>query len=185
MEAELRRRLKAPSEKSFRELIACVERIELDAQAIRIRFRRAAMPRAVLDDAEPDFTNAALAVVNMPIRCRLRGGRSWLEAPEGRGGVVRIRRDPALIHGLQQAHKILAAIGWRADGALENPRAMAAPTSSYDRKLCRLAFLAPDIQKTIIAGRQPRDLSLLRLLNEPIPILWSEQRRKFGFADRL
>ena len=64
----------------------------------------------------------------------------------------------ALIRALQQAHRVVGAMGWRADGELENPRGMAAPANAYERRLCRLAFLAPDIQKQIMAGWQlPRE----------------------------
>lgn len=41
----------------------------------------------------------------------------------------------------------------------------------YIRKLCMLAFLAPDIQKAILAGHQPVGLTLGRV----------EQRRMLGF----
>jgi DNA invertase Pin-like site-specific DNA recombinase len=51
----------------------------------------------------------------------------------------------------------------------------------YVRRMLRLAFLAPDIVETIAEGRQPRTLTLQRLLN-PIPLAWNEQRRCLGFA---
>lgn len=51
----------------------------------------------------------------------------------------------------------------------------------YVRRMLRLAFLAPDIVEVIAEGRQPRALTLQRLLN-PIPLAWAEQRRYLGFA---
>ena len=39
-----------------------------------------------------------------------------------------------------------------------------------------MAFLAPDIQAAILAGRQPLSLNLKRLLKEPLPADWSAQR---------
>jgi hypothetical protein len=49
------------------------------------------------------------------------------------------------------------------------------------RRLLRLAFLAPDIVEAIVKGRQPRALTVRRLL-EGIPLAWSEQRTQFGFG---
>jgi len=46
-----------------------------------------------------------------------------------------------------------------------------------------MTFLAPDITKAILDGRQPADLELDRLLNG-IPLAWAEQRQAFGFTVR-
>ena len=51
----------------------------------------------------------------------------------------------------------------------------------YVRRMLRLAFLAPDIVETIAEGRQPRALTLQRLLN-PIPLAWTGQRRCLGLV---
>jgi DNA invertase Pin-like site-specific DNA recombinase len=185
VEAELRRRLNPPEDKPLAEMLACVDRIDLEAQTIRIRLSRARSPRAALDGAEPDYADPSRVIVTLPVRARLRGGRAWLDAPQSSGGVVRIRREPTLIRGLQQAHRLAAGMGWRTDGGLENPHGMTAPASAYERKLCRLAFLAPDIQTAILTGRQPRGLTLDQLMKATIPAAWPEQRRVFGFADRL
>jgi len=45
--------------------------------------------------------------------------------------------------------------------------------------MLRLAFLAPDLQRAILEGRQPRGMTLARLIEIDIPHLWSEQRRLF------
>jgi hypothetical protein len=55
---------------------------------------------------------------------------------------------------------------------------------SYVRRILRLAFLAPDIVESIAEGRQPRGLTLERLLG-PVPFAWAEQRQWFGFATYL
>jgi len=39
----------------------------------------------------------------------------------------------------------------------------------------QLAFLAPDLQRAILAGRQPPGLTLERLVRSTMPMLWSEQ----------
>jgi site-specific DNA recombinase len=57
----------------------------------------------------------------------------------------------------------------------------AAPASPYERRLLRLAFLAPDIQQAILAGLQPRSLNLEQLIHSDLPSAWPAQRRALGF----
>jgi hypothetical protein len=44
-------------------------------------------------------------------------------------------------------------------------------------RLLRLARLAPDIIEQFLTGSQPRQLTLLWLMRNDIPALWSEQRQ--------
>lgn len=44
-------------------------------------------------------------------------------------------------------------------------------------RFLRLARLAPDIVEQLMAGRQPRRLTLRWLMRNDIPALWSEQRQ--------
>ena len=121
------------------------------------------------ETAEPDAADGALLRLIVPVRMRLRGGRSWIL-----GGTSPVsRRDPVLIKALRTAHAMLGAD----DAGL--PVIEAAPPSPYLRRLVRLAFLAPDLQRAILAGRQPPGLTLERLMRTPMPGLWSEQGTLF------
>jgi site-specific DNA recombinase len=54
---------------------------------------------------------------------------------------------------------------------------------SYFTRLIRLSYLAPDITRAILDGRQPRDLSVDKLLaHSRLPLTWDEQRKVLGFA---
>ncbi len=55
------------------------------------------------------------------------------------------------------------------------------PADSYIRRLTPLAFLAPDIQRAILEGRQPPGLTLQQLISKPLPLAWIDQRRALGF----
>ena len=50
------------------------------------------------------------------------------------------------------------------------------------RELLRLAFLAPDVQRAIVDGQQPKDLTLERLTEIGPPASWQEQRRRLGLV---
>jgi site-specific DNA recombinase len=49
------------------------------------------------------------------------------------------------------------------------------------RTLLRFGYLAPDFVEAIVEGRQPRALTVRRLL-QGIPCAWADQRKVFGFA---
>src|SRR5262249_4689928 len=99
---ELRRLLDPGDEQRLEDLLRPVARIEIEAEELRIFARTSELPRTVRKAFAPD-DDPRLSVVEAPIRCRLRGGRTWLtrpDGPEGRGS----RRDPILIRGLKRAH---------------------------------------------------------------------------------
>ncbi len=51
---------------------------------------------------------------------------------------------------------------------------------TYISPVIRVAFLAPDITESILAGTQPVDLKSADLLNN-LPLDWPDQRRVLGF----
>jgi len=117
------------------------------------------------------------------IVCRMkiftRGGRSWVIQPAGTPR--RATPDRALIAGLRRAHTEVLSHGID----LANPRA-AIPEAKgigdpYLRRLSTLAFLAPDIQRAILEGRQPMGLTLGNLLCAALPLDWHKQREILGF----
>jgi hypothetical protein len=121
------------------------------------------------ETAEADAADPALLRLALPIRMRLRGGRSWILGSTSPATC----RDPVLIKALRAAHAMLEA------DAAGFPTLDAAPASPYLRRLVRLAFLAPELQRAILAGRQPPGLTLERLMHAPMPMLWAEQAAMF------
>jgi len=51
-----------------------------------------------------------------------------------------------------------------------------APANPSERRLLCLAFLAPDIQRAILEGRQPAGLTLQRRVLGRVPASWDEHR---------
>jgi len=82
--------------------------------------------------------------------------------------------------------KLIAALR-RANGMIDRQRGIpfisTAPASPHERKLLRLAFLAPDLQPDILAGHQPLSLNLERLRQIEIPLCWKQQRRALGWTN--
>ncbi len=81
--------------------------------------------------------------------------------------------DQKLITALKRAHTMI-----RRD-ASGLPVVERRPQSPHERRLVRLAFLAPDLQRDILMGRQSSRMTLAKFLKEPLPLLWSEQIATF------
>ncbi len=106
---------------------------------------------------EPDGDGLRIA---LPRRMKLRGGKSWTayagEAPSAP------KVDPAIVDALQRAHVMVSE--WRDD-----------ERSLYRRRVRRLAFLSPTLQRRILEGRIPAGVTLVDMLRTEPPLRWSEQ----------
>ena len=119
---------------------------------------------------EPDPADARLARLHLPLV--RRRGETWVLKGQSPGHMP----DPVLVRALRSAHVMLH---YDDDGL---PALTAAPDTPHRRRLVRLAFLAPDIQRGIVEGRQSAGLTLTQLLKGPIPLDWSQQAARFPFA---
>lgn len=50
----------------------------------------------------------------------------------------------------------------------------------YTSRMLPLAYLAPDLTESILAGRQPRGVSLAALTAQPLPMAWVQQQALFA-----
>lgn len=109
-----------------------------------------------------------LRCIAIDVALPLRGGRQAVNA-----GSKMAVPDTTLIAALRRAHAMLAK------DASGQPVLHAAPASPYDRRILRLAFLAPDIQSAIIEGTIPPRINLEHLVHSEIPLDWGAQRALF------
>lgn len=109
-------------------------------------------------------------VIALELALPLRGGKRHIilgkRSPQ--------RKDRTLITALRRAHSMVAK-------DRGHPLALEVSDSPYERRIQWLAFLAPDIQRAIIDGRQPAGLNLERLVKSDLPICWQKQRVLLGF----
>ena len=119
---------------------------------------------------EPDPVDARLARLHLPLV--RRRGETWVLKGPSAGNMP----DPVLVKALRSAHAMLH----QDDGGL--PVLVTAPDTPYRRQLVRLAFLAPEIQRAIVEGRQSAGVTLTQLLKGPIPLAWSQQAVQIGIA---
>lgn len=121
------------------------------------------------ETAAPDPANAQLVRLELPVRVRHRRGRTTVQLTKTRT----TKCDEVMIAGLRRAHAMVRLDRQRL------PICDNAPPTLYERRLIRLAFLAPDLQAVILEGRQPEHLNLEQLIEQPLPIDWTEQRKMF------
>ena len=152
----------------------CLIRVEIHEGTLQLLMPVRLLPAvrgrlAEGEQVERDPVDVSRLCLTLPVCMRLRGGRTWILG----GAKPETRPDPVLIKALRSAHSM---IGRDCSG---RPVLDAAPGSPYLRRLVRLAFLAPDLQRAILEGRQPPDLTLGQLMQAPMPILWADQARLF------
>ena len=100
---------------------------------------------------EPDPVDARLARLHLPLV--RRRGETWVLKGQSPGHMP----DPVLVRALRSAHAMLH----QDDAGL--PVLVTAPDTPYRRRLVRLAFLAPEIQRAIVEGRQSAGVTLTQL----------------------
>jgi hypothetical protein len=91
------------------------------------------------------------------------------------------KADAGLLKLIARAHE-LQEIFTRGGRPISEMAAEAGLSSSYFTRMLRLSFLAPDITRAILHGRQPAELNAHKLMADTrAPIDWDEQRAGLGF----
>lgn len=96
---------------------------------------------------------------------------------------VKARPDPSLIKLIVKAHVLHDKLVHGGGQSLDSIAAREGISGSYLTRVVRLAWLAPEIAKAILDGRQPPGVTAARLLRESrhLPVEWAAQRRALGF----
>jgi len=108
----------------------------------------------------------------VPLKLRRRGVRQVMQAPPD----LREVHDSTLVEGVARAFH------WQhllESGAMPSGSAIARAEGLHHstvNELLRLTLLAPDIIEMLLAGRQPRRMSLLWFQRNPLPVDWRAQR---------
>ena len=121
-------------------------------------------------DLAPTFLN-----ICAPFQLRRRGVETRIAA-----GQMSPRPDPTLLRILAQAHLWMDRL--RAGTPLAEVARDAGHSEAYIRTRAPLAFLAPSMQSAILAGTQPPDLTLARIVRTGVPLDWDAQAQLFGFV---
>jgi DNA invertase Pin-like site-specific DNA recombinase len=150
-----------------------VQRVELSRSGIRLTLSLASL--MVLEMVSKTVN----VVRDIPVQMKRRGVEMRLIV----GGAIQAKVDQTLLNTIVRAHK------WFNDLVSGRVRNMAEIASkegvdkSYVSRAMALAFLAPDITESIIAGRQPSYLSAEKLIRRiHLPLNWAQQHQLLGFG---
>jgi DNA invertase Pin-like site-specific DNA recombinase len=150
-----------------------IQRVELRQDTIRLTLSLAPLVVPEMD------SNAVTIIRDIPMRLKRRGMEMRLII----GGAGPSRVDQTLLKTIVRAHKWFNDL---ASGRVHNMAEIASQEgvdNSYVSRVMNLAFLAPDIIDSIIAGRQPTDLSVEKLTKRiDLPLDWTQQRQLLGFV---
>jgi DNA invertase Pin-like site-specific DNA recombinase len=124
---------------------------------------------------KPEGVDPSALQIQAPFALRRRGVE---------GKIVTGDREPdpdrTMLRALARAHTWTADL--RKGKLLSEIAAATSHSESYIRTRAQLAFLSPTIQKAILNGRQPPELTLEQIIRKPIPLDWDMQARIYGFS---
>jgi hypothetical protein len=126
------------------------------------------------------MTAATSITVRVPLAIRHRPGRKTVVTPMTDGvAPVTTRADPALVKALARAFRYQRMLDEGRYASISEMAKAERIERGYLGSLLRLTLLSPDLVETILDGREPESVMLLRLL-EPFPAAWTEQRSVLG-----
>lgn len=136
-------------------------------------------------NAKPEIAQAnwrlegTTIVVDIPMQWKRRGGRKVIIAPDGSDdwAPAKPRHDETLIRALARAHRWKRMLEEGTRGSVSEIAEAEKIDRSYVNRLLRLTLPAPDIQESILDGRQPKGMRL-KDLTRAMPSAWGEQRRR-------
>jgi hypothetical protein len=121
-------------------------------------------------------------ILVVPARLK-RSGKEMKMIIDGESNSGKVGPDPALVRLIARAHYLKEKLISGGGASLREIARREKVESSYFTRIVRLMYLAPDITKAILDGRQPPELTASRLMrNTRFPLNWKEQRKELGFT---
>jgi hypothetical protein len=166
---------------SYLEIIAAlVRRIIVAEDQVTIEFNRYGLTERLLGRealSQSRGKGHPPMLIEVPVRFRRRGVEAKLMVL-GQHGPAAVP-DANLVKALARAHKWLGQIvRGEANGIGDVARAEGL-CRTYVTRVVDLAFLAPEITKAILEGRQLTELTAKHLIRSALkmPVLWTDQKR--------
>jgi site-specific DNA recombinase len=119
-------------------------------------------------------------LLSVPAKIK-RAGKEVRLLIQGDTGAARREPDRSLTRLLGQAHRFNDLVMSSKRATITELAATVGVSRSYFIRIFRLSFLAPEITKIIVQGRQPPELRAKRLiLAGKLASAWSDQRQQLG-----
>lgn len=167
-------------------LHALIARIDVRPDTADIAIRPAALPDVVKPDLDvrrlPTCQDGTALALSVPARLKRTGMETKLLIQGALGAEPPRRSDRSLQRLIAQARHFSDLVMNSNGKAILELAVKAGVSPSYFSRVFRLSFLAPEIIKATIQGRQPYEFSAIRLMGAGrFSCVWSDQRRQLGF----
>jgi site-specific DNA recombinase len=173
----------APAEKRAL-LHALVARIDVRAETVEITVRPAALPEIVRPDRDlrrlPVPTDAPTKTLAVSAKVKRTGMETKLLI-QGASGPAHRDKDRSLLRLIGQARRLHDLVMTGYGKTIRQLAAEVGLSPSYFTRIFRLSFLAPEVTRAILQGRQPPELTASKLmLAGKLAPAWPDQRRQLG-----
>jgi len=164
-----------------------VARIEVRANSVHLSVRLSALPAITKPDLDirrlPSDIGAPTETLIISAWVKRTGTATKLLIP-GAVGPVHRKVDRSLLRLIGQAHRCSRFLGLAGpEKKMADIAAKADLSPSYFSRVLRLSFLAPDITKMILQGRQPPALTANSLMTQGrLPTSWIDQNDRLGLT---
>jgi DNA invertase Pin-like site-specific DNA recombinase/AraC-like DNA-binding protein len=185
--ADLARRWPALPASAKRTILrALVARVDIRPDAVDVSVRPAVLPAVVKPDLDsrrlPAKPEGPAQVLSVSARLRRTGMETKLLIQGALGGEPPRRSDRSLLRLIAMARRLSDLVMGSNGKPVQDLAVEAGVSPSYFTRVFRLNFLAPEITKAILQGRQPSELSAIKLLSAGrFAGAWRDQRRQLGF----
>jgi hypothetical protein len=153
------------------EPLGLIDRVDLGTETVVVRID--------LGDLLP---GEARISHTLPMAMRRRGVEARLVIEDDREGSGASGLDPALVKAIARGRQWFEDLVSGRVGSLVEIAEAEGITESYVGRLLPLAFLAPDIVESVLAGTQPVHVTTEMLTKRvDLPIDWREQETLLGF----
>lgn len=119
-----------------------------------------------------------IVCIEIPMRLRRNNSRKEILLPET--AEVSASTPTSLQYALARAFRWQKMLDDGEVASISDLARSICVDKSFIAKQIRMTLLAPDIVRAILSHREPESLTMVRLL-EPVPVLWAEQRKLYGF----
>ena len=167
-------------------LHALIAQIDVRAATVDIAVHPAVLPAVVKPGLDirrlPTRQDGPAIMLSVPARLRRTGMETKLLIQGALGAELPRRSDRSLRRLIAQARHFSNLFMHRNGTAIQDLAVEAGVSPSYFTRVLRLSFLAPEITRAIIHGRQPSEFSAIKLMAAGrFARRWSDQRRQLGF----
>jgi hypothetical protein len=162
----------------LRAKLESVHRIEVGRRKLVIRLGATSseLEAAALPASDQLTDKGDEAILTISATMKWRGGAKLAIGPEGAPAVQTARIDLPLLRALIRAEtwkQRLSAGGISLNAIADEEQV----NRAYAQRVVRLAWLSPELKRAVLDGKALARFTLSRLLQEDIPLVWTEQRR--------